>query len=84
MLARLAVSETSVLRASGGAVPDPALDEMELERYPPSLLITGGGESVTLQWTAASYHLRSRSLIGTACYIHYSYTNLFTSTIHQR
>ncbi|UKZ65305.1 uncharacterized protein TrAtP1_006498 [Trichoderma atroviride] len=30
MLARLAISETSVLRASGGAVPDPALNEMEL------------------------------------------------------
>lgn len=35
MLARLAISETSVLRASG--VPDLALNEMELECYPLSL-----------------------------------------------
>lgn len=46
MLARLAVSETSVLRASGGAVPDPALSSfsilngsglLQTECYPLSL-----------------------------------------------
>lgn len=77
MLARLAISETSVLRASGGAVPDLALDEIELECYPPSLLITGGG-------AAASYHLRSGSLIGTACYIHYSLYQPVYLDDHQR
>lgn len=35
MLARLAISETSVLRASGGAV----LNDIELECYPLSLTL---------------------------------------------
>lgn len=74
MLARLAVSETSVLKASGGAVPDPALTSFSILNesraycrqsaiHPPSN--SREEESwgvVTSQWTAASYHWRSSSL----------------------